>query len=645
MSGRKVGKMKRIHAGWCMLLTAAIVAHGQGAGLEFRVLDDIAKPTKDQADVQSSPTVFDGVKIVLKGAGNEVVAFQLLLQAKEKVTGINVRMAPFDSKIQPQCELFLEFYQKILRGGYGWGTGRGALPWQNKRYPDPLIPLVDPYAPAHGEIAQGFTLDPTNGPNQGVWVDVFIPKDFPAGSYKSVLSVEAAGTKREIPVSLQVYNFSLPDETHCDCYGELYGLDSDEKKFKDDPEGAWALYRRFIQMGHAHRFLPLLVSGSGPAPYARTVNTNGVQERLSAFQQKLILKDKLTWVDFDQWGKYYGEVLDGTLFTREQGYAGPCEKTPPSFFQAPFPELWSGGCGYMKENGGALDDPMRRFYANSASNFWNYVQSRKWDQTRFFCYIFDECDGGVDKGAETGKSRNAQVHRTMKDVQDAIDQGAGPGRINMMWTSHTRPGLWVGTSDDISDIIRWWVPNAAAYDVDFFRNLRARKSSETFWFYHDGQPAIGNHSVNETGIDLMTWGLMCWKYKVNGSFWWSMLNSWRPQHIFEDPCYSDGDDRWGNGTLVYPGKRLAVVGFKAIDGPVASFRMKSFRRGQQDYEYLWLLSQRKGSTIEADALLDKVIQAGLSKADGLKTPGWSQDPADWYKLRADAAVAITAAVH
>ena len=116
----------------------------------------------------------------------------------------------------------------------------------------------------------------------------------------------------------------------------------------------------------------------------------------------------------------------------------------------------------------------------------------------------------------------------------------------------------------------------------------------------------------------------------------------RPQHVFEDPCYSDGDDRWGNGTLIYPGKRLAVVGFKAIDGPVSSFRMKSYRRGQQDYEYLWLLSKLKGSTADADALLDKVIRAGLSKADGLKEPAWSANPADWYRLHDEAAKAICA---
>lgn len=420
---------------------------GQSQGLAVYVLDDIAKPPKEQAVVQSSPTVFDGTSVILKGAGNEVVAFQLMLQSQQKIEGIRVRLAPFDSPVQPSCELFLQFYQKILRGGYGWGGGVGALPWKNKHYPDPLIPLYDPYSPAHGDVAQGFTLDPASGPNQAVWVDVCLPKGFPAGTYKSVISVEAGAVLRKIPVSLQVYNFSLPDQTHCDGYGELYFLDSDEKSFQEDPEGYWALYKRFIQMGHAHRFLPLLRPGMGPIPFAQIVGKDGVKRRVTPYKSVLTLKDQLTWVDFDEWGKYYGEVLDGTLFSRQQGYVGPCENAPPSFFPAPFAELWYGGdraLQYLAANQGSLDEPMRRFFAGSAGNFTRYVQSRKWDKTRFFAYIFDECDGGSDKGAGGGDGGNAsahaRIHAMMKDVQDAIDRGAGPGRINLVWTSHSRPG-------------------------------------------------------------------------------------------------------------------------------------------------------------------------------------------------------------
>ena len=615
---------------------------------------------------RSSPTVFDGKQVVLQSAGNETVAFQLLLQSKTNVTGVNVRMAPFDSKTQPQCDLFYEYYVLVDRGGYSWGGGMGPLPCR-KRYPDALVPLYDPYATGEVRVAQGFSIDPTNGPNQAVWIDVFVPKDFPAGTYKSVLSVEAGGDRLAIPVSLRVCNFSLPDENHVESYGEMYSLLSTDASltnskiaphcvdlhgddFRKNPDISWNIYKKYIQMGHAHHLLALLRGGLGPIPYARVVNTNGVTERLTPFMDKLKLKDKLTWVDFDEWGKYYGEVLDGALFTREQGYVGPGANTPPRLFQVPFPQLWYGGdvaLKYMAANGGALDEPMRRFYTGSASNFWNYVQARHWDKRRYFTYIFDECDGGNDKGAEAGsvggESDNTRVHRMMKDTQDAIDLGAGgSGRIDLLWTSHARPGRWVGTPADISNVIRWWAPNAGGYDVDFFKELRTRKPNDTFWVYHAGQPAIGNHSVNQTGIDLMTWGLLCWKYKVNGSFWWAVTAYCNRNNPYDHPKYNGDDDRFGNGVLFYPGSRLEVLGFPNIAGPVSSFRMKSLRRGQQDYEYLWMLSQRKGSTAEADALVDAVIQAGLSKADGLKAPAWSKDPADWYTLRKHVAEAIGA---
>ena len=227
--------MVRMCITWLMLFAVVAAARGQDDGLTVWVLDDIVKPPKDQTVVRSSATVFDGTARRPEGGGKRGRGLSTPAAVETEGRGRSCPPGGFRFSVQPSCELFLEFYQKILRGGYGWGGGMGSLPWKDKHYPDPLIPLYDPYSPAHGPITQGFTLDPTNGPNQGIWVDVFIPKGFPAGKYKSVISMESDRFKREIPVSLQVYNFSLPDQTHCDGYGELYFLDSDERGFQEDP--------------------------------------------------------------------------------------------------------------------------------------------------------------------------------------------------------------------------------------------------------------------------------------------------------------------------------------------------------------------------------------------------------------------------
>jgi len=73
----------------------------------------------------------------------------------------------------------------------------------------------------------------------------------------------------------------------------------------------------------------------------------------------------------------------------------------------------------------------------------------------------------------------------------------------------------------------------------------------------------------------------------------------------------------GDGLLFYPGYDVGV------SGPVASFAMKSLRRGAQDYEYLWL-GKQKGKEAEIAAIVDSVCPA----------PGkWNNQPEAWDRAR------------
>ena len=149
---------------------------------------------------------------------------------------------------------------------------------------------------------------------------------------------------------------------------------------------------------------------------------------------------------------------------------------------------------------------------------------------------------------------------------------------------------------------------------------------------------------------------------------WPHPDNWRRDwgdmpSPYVDPAGRNGGERFGNGTYVYPGAGLPDVGFKAIDGPVPSMRLKTMRRGAQDYEYLWLLSQ-KGLVAEAKAksILSKVVRSALMASSQLGEPpsfavdadlpwtkdirpgegDWSHNAADWEKMRAELAAAILA---
>ena len=132
------------------------------------------------------------------------------------------------------------------------------------------------------------------------------------------------------------------------------------------------------------------------------------------------------------------------------------------------------------------------------------------------------------------------------------------------------------------------------------------------------------------------------------------------------PIYSPRETRGGNGVLFYSCARLPDIGFSAIDGPLSSLRMKAYRRGLQDYEYCWLLTQ-KGKRVVADAIIRKVIPVALAEAvaagnrtsvEGseaadrggqtgrrsisIQTPPWRADVDAWYRMHQELARALDA---
>lgn len=53
-----------------------------------------------------------------------------------------------------------------------------------------------------------------SGENQALWVDVRVPGDAAAGIYKGTFTLTVNQTKKAIPVTLKVYDVTLPEEVH-----------------------------------------------------------------------------------------------------------------------------------------------------------------------------------------------------------------------------------------------------------------------------------------------------------------------------------------------------------------------------------------------------------------------------------------------
>ncbi|MGA9120170.1 MAG: carbohydrate binding domain-containing protein [Bacteroidota bacterium] len=560
--------------------------------------DDLTNPAKTGVN---NP-VWDGSRITLFGAKNETVAFQLILEASGTgASNVNVVLdslvngtavitntgsaGPF-YYVGRRIDLFVEHYTNVTQrspytGGYGFSNAR-ALPdddflgW----IPDALVPFEAPVkSPAHGQGGAPFPI--LAGKTQAVWVDIYIPKDAVAGTYAATVRVtEGGSTTFTIPLALSVYNFSLPDENHAksffnwdlDLLTARYGITYGSPDY-------WDMFRKFMNFSHRHRID--LVDG---------------RESLDGFESHL------------------AEYYTGTAYTAQHGYDGPGVGVGN--------KVYSIGT-YDQPNHGDVSGfaPATASAWQSAADAWEgWFQSNAPDVLRFK-YMDDE-----------GDVKNPDVVQLIKDKCSWIKSSPGPGKN--LHRFFTKEFVYQGFYDYI-DI---W--SLSAQPGIRLSDLSARKpAGDLFSMYNGTRPMWGNMELLDnyaTDSRVNPW--ISWKYGVDLFFFWitsfyaenlppspNAKNVWDDNYIPGGTPYGS-NKAWGAGMVFYPGiDVLYPADSRGLQGPIGCIRLNNYRRGQQDYEYLWLAKQ---AGIDVSAMVDKIVPHALDDWGGSYTSagGFDQQP-------------------
>ena len=546
----------------------------------------------------------------LRAARNETIAFQLVLRTNSATTdnieantnyAVSIELQNIAKSNNDEIvnshefsqSLFSAFYHPIDNAGYEWGPPTPVLPWPDE-YPDALVPSKPSCsAKTHNEPAQ-LELTTTPGTNQAVWIDTYIDKSTSPGKYAQNIQLKVGSKIISLPIEITVYDVSLPDKPSINAVGELYRSYNQEGAGYDITTPEWrAMAHCYQQLAHQHRMvfierLPELLSPEQLANYADTIAPS----------------------------------LSGSLFSSDKGYIGPGSDTPVTLWKTPWPQTIDG----VTYEGVAEAQILS--YRALAAEWDKLVTSRNWTDIDYFAYIFDEVDGPTNNGDGSLPREDylALVHEQITRVQNAIDSGSQSTNIDLLWTSHSNPTIW--QDDPVLDLtgkVRLWAPNASAADTEFLR--QRVEAGEKAWFYHSGHPAIGAHSINVSGIEMRTWGVVGARYGLQGQFMWA-VNLGSDEFPYRDPQYKIDENRAGNGVMVYPGRRLDKIGYNSSPGPVPSMRLKSWRRGLQDAE-LYLLAHKNNPTA-ADRIIKQQIPRALSEGRG--TASWSSDPAVWIEF-------------
>jgi hypothetical protein len=173
-------------------------------------------------------------------------------------------------------------------------------------------------------------------------------------------------------------------------------------------------------------------------------------------------------------------------------------------------------------------------------------------------------------------------------------------------------------------------------------NMKSGSPWTDVWFYNGFDPSMGPELINGESLGFRTWQWVVWQNRLSGLCDWEF--GWiRDKQVFREMNSTQGplNMRYLRNVYVYPGEQIGLDGL-----PLPSIRMKMMRRSNQDYEYLWLVSEKTGNREFADRIVNRLLKKSLRAArplDGPITPDpdtWSHRPADWYEARLEIAKEI-----
>lgn len=606
---------------------------------EDKVTQEELRATQHKA-VKNS--VWDGSQVSLFGGRNEVVAFNVILEAgSHEARNVTVSFKRLDAPggasitssattgdgvfdwTQRPIELFYVRYlqikglskvsyetyderhvpQRMRRPMRGNGGGAGAWsdrPDHDKFYPDIAVPL---------ELVSNFTI--AAGSNQSIWVDVYIPKTTPPGNYQGNVVVQENGNPvARIPVQLKVYAFTLPDVPSAKTmlYYSAANINSrylGSSYIKPDSAAAnkaVLLRDRHYLLAHRHRFSLI---GDSPEDCGAPADAN---QPCSESVNR----------------------LNGSLFTASHGYAGPGVNVGNNVYSIGTYGSWGWRKGTQAE-------------MNRHTDAWAGWFDRHAPTTEYFLYLIDE------------SSDTAQIETWSRWIL----ANPGPGRhmkslatLALPTAASQSPSLDIPTSTLEVGLSSRWQPLAETYTTDPRKRL---------YLYNGGRPASGSTAIEDDGIALRerAWGQ--YKKHINRWFFWETTyynnyqgrmgetNVFQTAHTFGGKSSVDhgvGETGWnysnGDGVLFYPGTdRVYPADSYGVEGPFASLRLKYWRRGLQDVDYLTLASTVDPAAVRT--LVDQMVPKVLWDygVDNPRDPtythtdvSWSNDPQVWENARA-----------
>ena len=425
-----------------------------------------------------------------------------------------------------------------------WTNENGTVPqteYYRFEYVETTIgKIADPMLPLEGK---GLNVQDRDT----IYCEMFIPKDMPSGTHQGVLTLRSGSDALEIELSLTVWDFAISDRLGFLPEMNCYSLPTNE--------------RDFYRMAHIHRTYINRV----PYSHRGTVDKDCAP----------VWNAESQTFDWSAWDRRYASYFDGSAFADLPRGAVPIEA-----FYLPLHENFPADIfkHYRSKNDGNdwADEVLNYEYAEEfkagCREFARHIRSKEWQGTCFQFYLNNKMNYKLDGWSrasspwildEPSSYRDFAALRYFGELfHEATGQIGAPIRFRCdisrpQWQRNSLDGL-MGVNVVSGDTFRRF---------NHLVNERKERNGEFMYTY-------GTTCRPEEGaVQPVAWSLDAWLGGADGIVPW--------QTIGRNESWKKSDEL----ALFYPGR-------EGTPSVVASQRLKAYRRGQQDVEYLIALQQK-----------------------------------------------------
>lgn len=505
-----------------------------GANTKNAMVWSVANTEKILADVEYDEIQTSKKTVTLSAAKNEYETCQFIITPGEAVKEYTVEISDLAKGSQvigkENVDVFVQKYVTI--------QSSTSVYYPKGDYPDGLVPFDSICEYGENSIEKGR--------NQGITLDVYVPKTADAGIYTGEVTVTLDGSVIKLPVSLEVYNFTVPDATNA--------------------KTAFGIYDYMLQIHES------------------------VTDRAS--------QDAMVKV-------YYDYLLDYKINGQMIPYAYSETKTDDEYIEKMAetlaearrdPRIHFTSLQILTDGDGNINTVfLSRLLAKIAEKSTN--------ENNIFeiCYFYAADEPQMNNQIGYLAQRGTILQELKKELVKELDrEGVFDDKDSVRQALLDLPVLsTVPLGYGLEGIVDCYVPLFTEYNSVSNRYEQGVREAEgdAFWWYGCVGPTspYPSYHIDDSLVSARTQSYMQMYYNVQGNLYWAT-------NVYKKYSKSAGgyvdlteEELWneamlfpganGDGRLLYPGDRYG------IDGPLPTVRLLAIRDANEDYDYMYMLKE------------------------------------------------------